>query len=168
MKPIASLLLLALAASLSACGMRPLYSSGTQGAVAQTLGDVSVTPIQGRAGWLVKNALDDKLDALGGGTSRFQLAVVLDDKITGFGLLANDQVTRERRTLRARYQLIEAATGEVVLDATAASDAGVDIVSSEYATIAAENRALENLSLEIADQIVTRLSLFAREIAPAQ
>jgi LPS-assembly lipoprotein len=162
------LLPLALLATLSACGMQPLYSSGTQGAVATTLGDVSVSPIQGRAGWLVKNALDDKLDALGGSNSRFQLQVVLDDQITGFGLLANDQVTRERRTLRARYQLVETATGDVVLDATAASDAGIDIVSSEYATIAAENRALENLSLEIANQIVTRLSLFAREVSQAQ
>lgn len=162
------LLPLALIASLSACNLQPMYSAGTKGVVAQTLGDVSVAPIQGKAGWLVKNALDDKLKALGGGTSRFQLSVVLDDKITGFGLLANDQVTRERRTLRVRYQLIESATGEVVLDATAASDAGIDIVSSEYATIAAENRALENLSLEIADQIVTRLSLFAREVGQAQ
>lgn len=162
------LLPLVLAAALSACGMKPLYSSGTQGVVATTLGDVAVQPIQGRAGWLVKNALDDKLDALGGGNQRFRLQVVLDDKITGFGLLANDQVTRERRTLRARYQLVEVATGEIVLDATAASDAGVDIVSSEYATIAAENRALENLSLEIADQIVTRLSLFAREVSVSQ
>jgi len=156
---------LTLCASLAACALQPLYSSGSSGSVAQTLGDVSIAPIQGRAGWLVKNALDDKLQALGGGTSRFELNIALDDQITGFGLLANDQVTRERRTLRARYQLIETATGEVVLDATAASDAGIDIVSSEYATIAGENRALENLSLEIANQIVTRLSLFAREVA---
>jgi len=156
---------LTLCASLPACSLQPLYSSGSSGSVAQTLGDVSIAPIQGRAGWLVKNALDDKLQALGGGTSRFELNIALDDQITGFGLLANDQVTRERRTLRARYQLIETATGEVVLDATAASDAGIDIVSSEYATIAGENRALENLSLEIANQIVTRLSLFAREVA---
>ncbi len=159
------LLALTLCASLPACALQPLYSSGSSGSVAQTLGDVSIAPIQGRAGWLVKNALDDKLQALGGGTSRFELNIALDDQITGFGLLANDQVTRERRTLRARYQLIETATGEVVLDATAASDAGIDIVSSEYATIAGENRALENLSLEIANQIVTRLSLFAREVA---
>lgn len=160
--------LLLICATLSACNLQPMYSAGTQGTVAQTLGNVTVGPIQGKAGWLVKNALDDKLQALGGGTSRFQLSVILDDKITGFGLLANDQVTRERRTLRARYQLIETATGEVVLDASAASDAGIDIVSSEYATIAGENRALENLSLEIADQIVTRLSLFAREVGAAQ
>jgi LPS-assembly lipoprotein len=49
-----------------------------------------------------------------------------------------------------------------VLDATAGSDAGIDVVSSEYATIAAENTALENLSRDVADRIVTTLSLKLR------
>ena len=49
----------------------------------------------------------------------------------------------------------------VVLDATAGSDAGIDIVSSEYATVAAEQTALENLSDIVADQIVARLALYA-------
>jgi LPS-assembly lipoprotein len=49
-----------------------------------------------------------------------------------------------------------------VLDATAGSDAGIDIVSSEYATVAAEQTALENLSDTVADQIVARLALYAR------
>ena len=57
-------------------------------------------------------------------------------------------------------------SGTVVLDATAGSDAGVDIVSSEYATVAAEQTALENLSETVADQIVARLALYARA-APA-
>jgi LPS-assembly lipoprotein len=64
--------------------------------------------------------------------------------------------------LRARYQLISKATGETVLDATAGSDAGIDVVSSEYATITSENSALENLTQKVADQIVTRLSIYAR------
>ena len=42
----------------------------------------------------------------------------------------------------------------MLLDATAGSDAGIDVVSSEYATIAAEQTALERLSVEVADQIV--------------
>jgi LPS-assembly lipoprotein len=48
-----------------------------------------------------------------------------------------------------------------VLDATAGWDAGIDVVSSEYATISAENSALENLTQKIAEQIVTRISLYA-------
>jgi LPS-assembly lipoprotein len=78
-----------------------------------------------------------------------------------FGIRADDAVTRERRTLRARYRLVDAALGTVLVDATAGSDAGIDVVSSEYATVAAEQTALERLAVEIADQIVARLALFA-------
>jgi LPS-assembly lipoprotein len=56
----------------------------------------------------------------------------------------------------------------VVLDATAGSDASVDIVSSEYATVAAEQTALEQLADEVADQIVARLALYGTRTAPAK
>ena len=58
---------------------------------------------------------------------------------------------------------VEIATGEIFLDATAGSDVGIDVVSSEYAVIAAEQTALENLSREVADRIVTRVALRLRE-----
>jgi LPS-assembly lipoprotein len=73
---------------------------------------------------------------------------------------SDDAVTRERRTLRVRYKLTDAA-GKVLLDATAGSDVGIDVVSSEYATIAAENTALERLSGIVADQIIARIALYA-------
>ncbi|KTD99800.1 MAG: LPS assembly lipoprotein LptE [Sphingopyxis sp.] len=146
------------------CGLRPLYANGSKGAVAQVLADVDVAAIEGHNGWLVRNALRDRLQATQGGEGagkRLRLDVRLEDSITGFGVRADDTVTRERRTLRARYQLVDAATGEVLLDATAFSDAGIDVVGSEYATIAAESSALERLSSAVADQIVARLAVFA-------
>ena len=154
--------LLLLPLLLGACGLQPLYGGGRSGPVSQTLGQVAVSPIEGKSGWLMRNALNDRLGAIGSGQSRYRLDVKLDDEISGFGLLADDTVTRERRTLRARYQLVDLASDTVVLDATAGSDAGIDVVSSEYATIAAEDRALENLSQTVADQIVARLALYAR------
>jgi LPS-assembly lipoprotein len=153
--------LLVIALAVSGCGLRPLYSGGGSGAVAQTLETVQVAPIPGRAGWLVRTALEDRLGNGGGGTPAYRLEVELDDQISGFGIRADDSVTRERRTLRARYRLVDAARGTVLLDATAGSDAGVDVVSSEYATVAAEQTALERLSVEVADQIVTRIALYA-------
>lgn len=161
MKRVAAALILA-SLALGGCGLRPLYGGGSQGAVAQSLGQVEVAPIPGKAGWLVRNAINDRLGAAPQGAATYRLEVELDDQITGFGVRGDDAVTRERRTLRARYRLVEADKGTVVLDATAGSDAGIDIVSSEYAVIAAENTALENLSQVIADQIVTRLALFAQ------
>ena len=147
---------------LPACGLQPLYSGGSKGAVAATLGTISVVTIEGRNGWLMRNALNDRLGTQNNVSTQFRLVVTLDDRISGFGVRADDTVTRERRTLRARYQLISKATGETVLDATAGSDAGIDVVSSEYATITSENSALENLTQKVADQIVTRLSIYAR------
>ncbi len=161
MRRIALVLLM----TLSGCGLKPLYSGGSSGVVATTLADVTVAPIQGRAGWLTGNALRDRLRATG--TPRYRLDVRLDDQITGLGTRRDDSVSRERRTLRARYQLVDLSNGSVVLDASARSDAGIDVVQSEYATIAAENTALERLSGIIADQIVTRVALYAQRRVPA-
>lgn len=147
---------------LAGCGLQPVYSGGSDGQVAQALAGVDVAPIPGRSGWLVQNALNDRIAAMPDGTPRYRLEVELDDKIEGFGIRRDDAITRERRTLRARYRLTDAGSGAVVLDATAGSDAGIDVVRSEYATIAAENTALERLAQEVADQIVARLALYAR------
>jgi LPS-assembly lipoprotein len=149
---------LALAIALAGCGLQPLYSGGTASPVAQGLASVSVAPIEGRAGWLVRNALNDRLQAAGEGDKRYRLDVRLDDSLEGLGVLKDDAISRERRMLRARYQLVDISTGQIVLDATAGSDAGIDVVSSEYATIAAEQRALENLARDVADRMVVTLS----------
>lgn len=145
-----------------------MYAGGGSGSVAQGLSGIAVSPIEGKAGWLMRNALTDRLGAGGESSTRFRLDVRLDDKLEGLGLLSNDTIARERRTLRARYQLVDLANGEIVLDATAGSDAGIDVVSSEYATIAAEQSALENLSRDVADRIVSRIALQLRGAAPAQ
>jgi LPS-assembly lipoprotein len=163
----AAALLLALSLPLTGCGLRPLYGAGGSGPVAKSLRDIDVGPIGGRAGWLVRTALEDRL-APGQGPKRYRLEVELDDQIIGFGVRADDAETRERRTLRARYRLVEQDKGTVVLDATAGSDVGIDVVSSEYAVVAAEQTALERLSKELADQIVTRLALFASRGGTAQ
>jgi len=161
--------LAAIALALTGCSLRPLYGGGSTGPVAQALRGVEVAPIPGRGGWLVRTALQDRLGASGGDTLVYRLEIELDDRITGFGIRSDDAVTRERRTLRARYRLIDAARGTVLLDATAGSDAGVDVVGSEYATVAAEQTALERLSVEVAEQIVSRIALYAsrRGAAPS-
>jgi len=151
---------------LSGCGLHPLYAGGGDGRVAGLLSHVEVAPIEGKSGWLVANAVRDRFAAGGARDAGYRLEIKLDDKITGLGIQSNDTTTRERRTLRARYQLIDLSNGEVVLDATAGSDAGIDVVGSAYATIAAENTALERLSGIVADQIVARVALYAERKTP--
>jgi LPS-assembly lipoprotein len=163
MKRIFALILII---ALAGCGLRPLYGGGEGGAVGKVLRSVEVAPIVGKAGYLLRGALNDRLQNRDKAGAAYRLEVELDDQIAGFGVRRDDAVTRERRTLRARYKLIDAAKGTVLLDATAGSDVGIDVVSSEYATVAAENSALERLSEVVADQIMTRIALFAERSLP--
>ncbi len=166
MRPFLALLPFALAPLLAGCGLHPLYGGGSSGTVAATLRTVEVGPIEGQVGWFVRNKLVDRLSASRSASPLYRLDVKLDDNITGFGIRGDRAVTRERRTLRARYQLVSLATGNVVVDATAGSDAGIDVVGSEYATVAAEQTAVERLAEVVADQIVARLAIYAARTAP--
>jgi LPS-assembly lipoprotein len=149
---------------LTGCGLRPLYG-GVDSAARAALSGVEVAPIEGQAGWLVGTALQDRLSATASGTPRYRLVVRLDDRISGLGVRRDDSVARERRVLRARYQLVDLGSNTTILDATAGSDAGIDVVGSEYATIAAEQSALERLSGIVADQIVARIALYGQRTA---
>jgi LPS-assembly lipoprotein len=153
--------LLSLVLLLAACGLHPLYGGGSGSEVSGLLRSVEVGPIAGQQGWLVRTKLLDQLSETGSAPAHYRLDVTLDDNITSYGLRADRAATQERRTLRARYQLVDLTNGSVVLDETAGSDASIDVVSSEYATVAAEQTALENLSGILADQIVARLAIYA-------
>lgn len=168
MKKRAALLLAVAPLGLSGCGLQPLYAGGGSGPVAASLSEIEVDSIAGKSGWLVKNALTDRLGVGGKAAPRYHLQVELDDQIQGYGLRTDNSITRERRSLRARYRLVDSGSGTVVLDATAGSDEGIDVVTSEYAVIAAEQTALEHLSADIADQIVQRLAVYARHKAAGQ
>ncbi|HWU04516.1 MAG TPA: LPS assembly lipoprotein LptE [Novosphingobium sp.] len=165
LRALALAVLAAPALLLGGCGLTPLYSGGTAGVAQRGLSGIMVPAIPGQNGWLLHNALVDQIPQPAQGSARYRLDVKLDDRLEGLGLLSNDTVGRERRTLRARYQLVDLTNDEVVLDATAGSDAGLDVVSSEYATVAAEQTALENLVRVVSTKIVTNLAVQMRAMA---
>lgn len=148
---------------LTACNLQPVYVGGGTGATATLLRSIDVEPIPDRAGVLLRATLADRLGATRSDEpARYRLQVELDDNILSIGTRPDDSVTRERRTLRARYRLTD-ERGQVLLDQTTGSDAGVEVVGSEYAIIAAEDTALEDLVRVVADQIVARLARFQPE-----
>lgn len=153
---------------LAGCGLHPLYAGGDSSSSAAMLRQVEVAPIPGRDGWLIYNKLKERLGEMGDSAPAYRLDVKLDENIIGLGIRGDRATTRERETLRARYQLVNLATGQVVLDATAGSDEGIDVVSSEYATVAAEQTAEERLADLVADDIVSRLGLYATRTAARQ
>lgn len=124
---------------LSSCGFRPLDAGGTQSRAAATLRSAQFAPI-------------------GLGTAIYQLHAEFDDNIGSVGRRRDQAATQDRRALRARSQL-DLRTGIMVLDATARSDQSIDIVSFEYAMVAAKQSVLEQLPGIVADPIAARLAL---------
>jgi LPS-assembly lipoprotein len=147
--------------ALGGCALSPVYGGGSASAPASLLADVAIAPIPDRAGFMVRQALVEQFGR-SVETPRYRLEVALDDQITAFGVRGDSSAARERRTLRARFRLVEAATNVVVVDDTAAADAGIDRVSSNFAVVAAETTALERLSIDVARQISARLARYAR------
>ena len=74
-----------------------MYAGGSNGQVAQGLAAVEVSPIQGKAGWLMQNALNDRLGIAGNPTPQYRLDVRLDDQIEGLGVLENPVVAAGER-----------------------------------------------------------------------
>jgi LPS-assembly lipoprotein len=155
------LLLLPTALAVSACNLSPVYGGGGGSAPATLLADIGIAPIPERSGFMVRQALEEQFGRTVA-NPRYRLEVVLDDQITAFGLRGDSSAARERRTLRARFRLLDAATNQVLVDDTASADAGIDRVSSNFAVVAAETTALERLSTDIARQISARLARYAR------
>lgn len=155
------ILWLVAALALSGCGLSPVYSGGSTSAPAVLMSQVEIAAIPDRSGFLVRQALIDRFGAASG-EPRYRLEVALDDQIIAFGVRGDNSAARERRTLRARYRLVDVATNAVLVDATAGSDAGIDRVSSNYAVVAAETTALERLATEIAQQIAARIARYAQ------
>lgn len=145
---------------LGGCSLQPVYSEGAQGQAQTLLSAVEIAPIPEKTGFLVRDRLVERMKP--GGNPVYRLEVVLDDDIIGFGIRGDNSIIRERRTLRARYRVTDIATGRVLLDTSASADAGIDVVSSEYAVVAAETSAAERLAVDIADQIVARLALLGK------
>jgi LPS-assembly lipoprotein len=141
-----------------------MYAGGGSGAVAQGLAAVDIPAIEGRSGWLVRNALNDRFHVAGAASPRYRLDVRLDEKLEGLGVLADETIARERMTLRARYQLVDTADDSIVLDASDGTDAGIDVVSSEYAVVAAEQSAEERLANDLAGRIAARVALALRKL----
>ena len=148
--------------ALAACNLAPVYAGGSHGIAATTLSQTTIAPIPDRAGYFVRQALLQRMGEPAD-APRYRLEISLDDRLTGYGVRTDTSISRERRTLRARYRLVATATNTVLLDATAGADEGIDVVRSEYAVVAAEETALERLSTRLAEQITARVALYARQ-----
>lgn len=146
----ASLLLIV---SLAGCGFTPLYGDNS---LTQSLAGVQVeVPSHSRAGYLVRQALDDELGRARGDAPRYVVALNLYEGKAPRGVRVNNVASRYEIGLFATYSLKDAQTGAFLTSGSFTTQTTYDSVDAPYAGLAAFEEGEERA----AGQAAVRLRL---------
>ena len=146
---------------MTTCGFEPLYGQrGGGDSVVAHIAGIEVMAIPDRLGQVVRNHLRDGLTPYGApDTPRYRLHVTLRKTEEGIAFQKDGAVTRFNVTLFASYDLVEVATGARVTQGLVRSIAAYNVVSSDYAAIAAARDAEARVAEGVSDEIQTRIAI---------
>ena len=154
-KPVLSVLLVLLT---SACaGFTPLY--GQSSAAHPSLARLSLAPVDGRAGFLFTQAMQDRGGISMGQSGAYVLQTTLEETRALVGVRIDQVATRARLTVRATYTVI-GRDGAVAYQGTAESTAAFDDPDQPYAALAAEQDAEERATRVLAEKVLNDLAVF--------
>ena len=158
------------AASLAGCGFHPLYlpASSGGGPVPAELAAIYVTIEAERAGQLLRQALQRRLEGPGLGVAkRYELAAAPAISAEGLGIQTDTSTTRIRLNATATWYL-RALDPQRTLLATGSARVldGYNILNQQYFAADLENEAaIKRIDESLADQIVQQVAIFLRRRA---
>jgi LPS-assembly lipoprotein len=159
-------LLLGLGAALGACNFRPLYLAQGPGdaAVHTELAAIELRGLDGRLGYMVRNALLDELNpATADVPPRYVLYVRLRSRARALGLQLDNTITRYNLMLTAAFELRDKVQNDVLYASRVQRVASYNVSREPYADLIASQEAERRAAQEVATNIRTLLAVqFAR------
>lgn len=145
---------------LAACNWQPLYAPQNSGvSVLAPLSRIAVAKIPDRVGQDVRIALLDILNAAeSSGNAEYELSVNLSERTTDTLVEKTGDITRNRYTLTANYQLKKHATQAIIHKGTTFSIVSYNAVDNQFATLSAAIDAKERAARAVADNIGIELA----------
>lgn len=166
-------MLLLLAPALAACGFQPVYAPvGVQAdsAALDGLAAINVALIPERAGQLLRNALQERLERGGVAVARrYDLAVIYRFSSEAVGIQQDYSSTRWRFTGQATYTLTSQDPSRATLTGgIARSMDGLNVFDNQYFAADQESDVVQRRIAEaVADQIALQLAIYFRKHAAA-
>jgi LPS-assembly lipoprotein len=160
-------------APLAGCGFRPMYGNASTASTAsgtrvdQQMAGIRIEPISNREGQQLHNALRDRFNPLGQpASSTYSLNVSLG--IRTYGALSKRDLSATRRNveLNAFYSLRDNAD-KVVMSDRSAITSGYDEFDDPLNDISAYEDTIRRGTLQLAEQIRTRVAVFMTAGTPA-
>ena len=148
---------------LAACGFQPLYGGAAQSGVRADLAAVEVALIEDRVGQQLRNELVRRFHPDGRARNpSYRLHVGLRIDKRDLALQKSEIATRASLRITANFTLRKRTDGEKLIQGTTRITTSYDILSSDFATLAAEADARRRGVRELADEITNRLAAFLR------
>jgi LPS-assembly lipoprotein len=170
------LLLVAVAvgmAPLAGCGFRPLYGNastvGTSSgaAVDQRMASIRIDPIANREGQQLHNALRDRFNPLGQPASA-DYALDVNLTIRTYGALSRRDLSATRRNVEINaFYALRDTSDKVVMTDRSVITTGYDEFDDPLNDISAYQDTIRRATLQIAEQIRTRVAVFLTAGTPA-
>lgn len=159
---------IALLAPLGGCGaggglagFSPMYaSSGPTAQIGPALSRVDVANVQGRAGYLVREALDDELAKNRGETPLYRLAMAVAETRTPRGLRIDNVANRYELQLRVTYALVDIQQRKTVSRGSVISTVTYDSADQPYAAVAGHQDAQERAAADAAQRVKLNLAAY--------
>ncbi len=149
--PILAVSALALSTPLLAsCGFTPLYGSQT---VTKGLGAIEVVAAEGRAGYLVREQLDDALARDVNVLPSHRLVFTVKEMRYARGVRVDNVANRYELNMTVNWRLLDAKTGLQVRAGSANAIVTYDSADQPYAAIAAQQDGQERAATEAARKI---------------
>lgn len=150
---------LALPAVLAGCGFTPVYGPG--GAAEGLRGKVDVDPPRDTVGFELVRQLEDRFGLPDQAEYRLTAEVFLSEE--ELGITPDQEITRFNVLGRARFALIELASGDTVTNGAVTNFTSYSATGTPFATQTARQDARDRLMGTLADQIVARLLATAED-----
>jgi LPS-assembly lipoprotein len=138
------------AMTLSACGFTPLYGPET---VSKGLGSIEVIAPEGRAGYLLREKLDDALARNVNLLPTHRLVYTVKEQRYARGVRVDNVANRYELNLTADWKLVDVKTGQPVRAGQAVAAVTYDSSDQPYASIAAQQDSQERAATEVARKI---------------
>lgn len=142
--------LTAAALSVSACGFTPLYA--TPGVTPQLAAIETVAP-DGRAGFLLREQLDDVLARDAGVAPAYRLTLSVREQRYARGVRVDNIANRYELRMQVGWRLADAKTNAEIRKGQVEATVTYDSADQPYAAIAAQNDGQERAATEAARKI---------------
>lgn len=141
----------------SCAGFEPLYAENTR--VRQHMNQLSVAPIDGRAGFLFGQAMLDRGGVQTGQSGAYVMETTLQKRQAAVGVRVDNVSTRSRLTMRARFTVRD-RKGAIVYRGNAESVVAFDEPDQPYGALVAERTAEESATILLAEKALNDLAVF--------